>query len=187
MAYVMKISIGICMHIGAKFTVNKLYSCSSGSSSSDLLVLPNFSSTIFALAVLLQLGKIEWFNAKYFGYVPLHLRTLCNIGMTLLVAAYTPNTIWIAVISCVKFASVTLATMVDNVDGGTYNMHLRSIKRWMHSDEMVRCLSLSVASVFFIRTLHSMRTMFQRSMSDGTAILNSKKPNASREMRKRRL
>lgn len=155
-----KVSAGLYMHIGTKFTVNKLNG--SDSTRSNLLILPNYASTIFALAILLRIARIEWINARYFAYVPLHLRTMCNIATTLYIAAYVLNSVWIALMSGTRLACMILGPMVN--DAAFIEMPNRVSK---HGEAAIENSSLVIAASFFIVTLRSIRTMFQCSTSDG--------------------
>lgn len=157
MLFVIKVMLGICIHIGNRFTVHELYGSSSNNSGSahNLLILPNFPSTIFTFAVLLYVARIEWINENYFRWIPHGLRMICNIGIALALTEYLLKTLWIIVITLVKYVFTLLEWMIANLMDDQQQLGL--IKCWSQGNESTTCFSWCTAAIFLIFALDHLR------------------------------
>lgn len=155
--YTIKVIIGIYIHMARKFTVNHLYGSNENTHQhQELLVLPSLSSTIFSLAVLLQIGRFDWFHSNYLPWaMPKHLRSCCNILLISVISANCLNGIWIAVISCVRLIILMMAESVNYGMGFFVNDH----HQWANRYDALVVMSLLIAAASLIYSLHMTRKM----------------------------
>jgi hypothetical protein len=161
-AFVVKIVLGLCIHVGNRFTVHELNASSSKGSAQNLLILPNFPSSIFTFAVLLYMARIEWINENYFHRIPFCLRLACNIGITLSLTKYLLNTVWITMLTWVKYIFLSFGLTMGYLMADQYRQQLRDIKYWSQSNESTACFGWCTAAIILFISLDDFRKSWKQ-------------------------
>lgn len=163
----LKIGVGVYTYTHSKLCVNHLIG--SDSNRNEIVILPNLSSTIFALAILLQLSQIDWFCVRYFWFIPRHLRKCGNIVVTILILNRYVNALWNATLSCNRLVlDVFVTALRDNND-----IDLSALVPGINNgSKMNSFFSLAIAAVIFSWSLHSLRRKFRNETRNSASCRN---------------
>lgn len=156
LVYVAQIVLAIYMHV-RKFTVNKLYV------RGELLILPTFPSTVFALGILLCAARVEWLNHKQFTFIPIHLLTAVNTGILILIG-YCVNAMWITLTSLLRIVLMESSVMIAALchQNGSYTKDVQLVMNWFQSDDTFKHMQLFVAAIVFYMASHYVRSSHRR-------------------------